>query len=113
MRDSPSASMYFDDGHSIMGDSVRGLMSRASQTQSMIMLEGAAVEDSTDPAVWINQDDFLAMNYMAEHGRSGKPKLAQVFEEELEVAKGSIMVASECLTVQYWVLTIRLWSGSA
>lgn len=114
MRDSPSPSMFFDDSVSVTGDSVRGLMNRASQTQSMIMLDGAAPEDMTDPTVWINQADFIAMSSMAEHARSGKPKLAQVFEEELELAKGSIMVASMFPAVLWCnVDNPRLWPGSA
>ena len=90
---SPSPSMQFDDTQSIDGTSVRNLLSRASRTGSMVLLEDNPGD--SDDALWIDQADHAAMNIMSEMARPGKPRLSAVLEEEIARAGGSTIVASE------------------
>lgn len=104
---SPSPSILFDnDTHSIAGESVKGLLSRASRTGSMVFLEdagsgsgatgpGGAEMGGADTGLWVDQADFAAMNVMSEMARPGKPKLSAVLEEEIHQAGGAMIVASE------------------
>lgn len=104
---SPSPSIFFgDDNQSILGggggtayaESVRNLISRNSRTNSMVLLDdpGHGLDASGDVgSLWIDEADYAAMNVVSEMARPGKPKLSQVLEEEIEQAKGSLIVASE------------------
>jgi hypothetical protein len=92
---SPSPSIMFDDNHSMAGESVHNLLSRASRTGSMVLLEDNGGDTTGDAALWIDQADFAAMYIMSEVAKPGKPKLASVLEEEIERATGSLIVASE------------------
>lgn len=94
---SPSPSINFDDAQSVAGESVRGLMSRASRTDSMVLIEEPlATAKEYDAGLWLNQADHASMIIMSETARPGKPKLGQVLEEEIDRAQGAIIVASEC-----------------
>jgi hypothetical protein len=90
---SPSPSVQFDDTQSIDGTSVKNLLSRASRTGSMVLLEDNPGD--MDDALWIDQADHAAMNIMSEMARPGKPRLSAILEEEIARATGSTMVASE------------------
>ena len=100
---SPSPSMFFDDGQSIAGESVRNLL-KTSRSQSMVLLEDNGQDPNGDAALWIDEADYTAMNAMAEFARPGKPKLATVLEEEIEQAQGRMIVASES--------TLCVWKSS-
>ena len=90
---SPSPSVQFDDLYSTDGSSVRNLLSRASRTGSMVLLEDNPGD--SNHAVWVDQADHAAMNVMSEMARPGKPTLSTVLEEEIARAGGSTIVASE------------------
>ncbi len=92
---SPSLSMMFDDNQSTMGESVRNLMSNQLRSGSMVLLEDNSGDPTGDAALWIDESDYIAMSVLSETARAGKPKLSSVLEEEIQLAKGSMMVASE------------------
>jgi hypothetical protein len=94
---SPSPSIMFDhaDTQSIAGESVHNLLSRASRTGSMVLLEDNGGDIEGDAALWIDQADYAAMNIMSEMAKAGKPKLGHVIEEEIQKGMGSMIVASE------------------
>ena len=96
---SPAPSIFLDDAHSYMGDSVKDAYPQTPRTGSMVLLEdaaGAAAGDAPgDAGLWIDQADYSAMNVLSEMARPGKPKLGSVLEEEIQRAEGRIMVASE------------------
>ncbi|WRT70084.1 uncharacterized protein IL334_007078 [Kwoniella shivajii] len=104
MGPSPSPSiMNFDDGASTAGESVRDLLSRASRTQSMVLLEefSSSSHDpnhtkaiSSDGGLWIDESDYAAMKILTEKAKNGKPKLSSVIEEEVVQAKGNMIVAT-------------------
>jgi hypothetical protein len=112
-RPSPSPSIInFDDTQSIAGESVRNLLSRASRTGSMVLLEDNGGDVHGDAGLWIDQADFAAMNVMSEMARPGKPKLSAVLEEEIDRSSGAIAVASEsdlALRVQCGLANCSLW----
>lgn len=100
---SPAPSMMFDDARS-MGTAADSqldleLLARGSRMGSMVLLEegsGPGEVAGGDAGLWIDQADWAAMSMMSEMARPGKPKLAQVLEEEVEGSQGRIIVASEC-----------------
>lgn len=92
---SPSPSIMFDDSQSMAGESVRNLMSRQSRTGSMVLLEDNSGDPTGDAALWIDESDHAAMNVLSEMARAGKPKLSAILDEEIQQAKGSMIVASE------------------
>jgi len=92
---SPSPSLMFDDNQSVAGESVHNLLSRASRAGSMVLLEDNSGEPTGDAALWVEQSDYSAMSVLSEMARPGKPKLSSVLEEEIQQARGSMMVASE------------------
>jgi hypothetical protein len=92
---SPSPSIFFDDTHSIAGESTGGFFNRNSRTQSMVLLEDAGQDPTGDAALWVDHADYENMAVLAEMARPGKPKLAQVLGEEIDQAGGSLIVASE------------------
>lgn len=112
-RPSPSPSIInFDDTQSIAGESVRNLLSRASRTGSMVLLEDNGGDVHGDAGLWIDQADFAAMNVMSEMARPGKPKLSAVLEEEIDRSSGAIAVASEsdlALRGQCGLANCSLW----
>jgi hypothetical protein len=61
----------------------------------MVLLETGNLDPQGDAAIWIDSADYEAMQELSEMARPGKPKLAQVLEEEIELAGGSIIVGSE------------------
>lgn len=96
---SPSPSIQFDDNYSTDGTSVRNLLSRASRTGSMVLLEDNSGD--SDDALWVDQADHAAMNVMSEMARPGKPRLSAVLEEEMARAGGKTIVASKSTEVNY------------
>ena len=106
---SPSPSIMFDDNQSIAGESMRNLISRQSRTQSMVLLEDLSGADlNADDALWIDEADYAAMGILSEMARPGKRKLATVLQEEIEVAKGSLIVASMLLTTPAQIRIVEL-----
>ena len=61
----------------------------------MVLLEDNGSDPTGDAALWIDQSDYAAMTVMSELARPGKPKLGNVLSEEIQQARGSMMVASE------------------
>lgn len=66
-----------------------------ARPNSMVLLETGNLDPQGDAALWIDSVDYEAMQELSEMARPGKPKLAQVLEEEIALAKGSIIVGSE------------------
>lgn len=66
-----------------------------ARPNSMVLLETGNLDPQGDAAIWIDSIDYEAMQVLSEMARPGKPKLAQVLEEEIELAQGSIIVGSE------------------
>ena len=93
---SPGPSIVVDDNQSFAGESVHNLLSRASRTGSMVLLEDNGADTSGDAGLWIDEADYAAMNVMSEVAHSGKPKLSSVLREEIDAAAGNVIVASEC-----------------
>lgn len=87
---------YDDDHHSAHGrgghDPSQKIKARPN---SMVLLETGNLDPQGDAAIWIDSIDYEAMQVLSEMARPGKPKLAQVLEEEIELAQGSIIVGSE------------------
>ncbi|WVO24711.1 uncharacterized protein IAS62_006081 [Cryptococcus decagattii] len=93
-------------GHSTLTDETQGAypgdpfrdmqtaLSRASRTQSMVLLENSGADPKEDAGLWIDEADYAAMCIMSEMARAGKPKLSAVLEEEIEIALGSLIVAT-------------------
>lgn len=94
-------------GHSTLTDETQGAysgdpfrdiqtaLSRTSRTQSMVLLENSGADPNEDAGLWIDEADYAAMCIMSEMARAGKPKLSAVLEEEIEIALGSLIVASK------------------
>lgn len=94
-------------GHSTLTDETQGAypgdpfrdiqnaLSRTSRTQSMVLLENSGADPNEDAGLWIDEADYAAMSIMSEMARAGKPKLSAVLEEEIEIALGSLIVASK------------------
>ncbi|KIR59289.1 ferric-chelate reductase [Cryptococcus bacillisporus CA1873] len=79
------------------GDSFRDIqtaLSRTSRTQSMVLLENSGADPKEDAGLWLDEADYAAMCIMSEMARAGKPKLSAVLEEEIEIALGSLIVAT-------------------
>ncbi|OCF43665.1 ferric-chelate reductase [Kwoniella heveanensis CBS 569] len=96
MGPSPSPSIMFDDNMSTTGESVyntRELISRTSRTQSMVLLEDGS-DPTGDAGLYIDEADHAAMSILSELAKAGKPKLSAVLEEEIEIATGSMIVAT-------------------
>ncbi|KAL0245519.1 hypothetical protein I308_104651 [Cryptococcus tetragattii IND107] len=93
-------------GHSTLTDETQGAypgdpfrdiqnaLSRTSRTQSMVLLENSGADPNEDAGLWIDEADYAAMSIMSEMARAGKPKLSAVLEEEIEIALGSLIVAT-------------------
>ncbi|KIR56701.1 ferric-chelate reductase [Cryptococcus gattii Ru294] len=93
-------------GHSTLTDETQGAypgdpfrdiqnaLSRTSRTQSMVLLENSGADPNEDAGLWIDEADYAAMCIMSEMARAGKPKLSAVLEEEIEIALGSLIVAT-------------------
>ncbi|XAO27422.1 hypothetical protein I312_106276 [Cryptococcus bacillisporus CA1280] len=93
-------------GHSTLTDETQGAypgdpfrdiqtaLSRTSRTQSMVLLENSGADPKEDAGLWIDEADYAAMCIMSEMARAGKPKLSAVLEEEIEIALGSLIVAT-------------------
>lgn len=73
---------------------IQTALSRTSRTQSMVLLENSGADPKEDAGLWIDEADYAAMCVMSEMARAGKPKLSAVLEEEIEIAQGSLIVAS-------------------
>ncbi|WVQ77459.1 hypothetical protein IAR50_007145 [Cryptococcus sp. DSM 104548] len=73
---------------------IRDALSRTSRTQSMVLLENGSTDPTADAGLWVDESDYAAMDVMSEMARAGKPKLSAVMEEEIELAQGSIIVAT-------------------
>jgi hypothetical protein len=61
----------------------------------MVLLEDAGQDPAGDAALWVDQADYDSMAVLSEMARPGKPKLAQILQEEVDQAQGSMIVASE------------------
>lgn len=68
-----------------------------ARPNTMVLLETGNLDPQGDAAIWIDSADYEAMQELSEMARPGKPKLAQVLEEEIELAGGSIIVGSESI----------------
>ncbi|OXG13296.1 ferric-chelate reductase [Cryptococcus neoformans Tu401-1] len=73
---------------------IQTALSRTSRTQSMVLLENSGADPNEDAGLWIDEADYAAMSVMSEMARAGKPKLSAVLEEEIEIAQGSLIVAT-------------------
>ncbi|WVQ94849.1 hypothetical protein IAU59_001932 [Kwoniella sp. CBS 9459] len=95
MGPSPSPSIMFDDNMSTTGESIytKELISRTSRTQSMVLLEDGS-DPTGDAGLYIDEADHAAMSILSESAKAGKPKLSAVLEEEIEIAAGSMIVAT-------------------
>ncbi|WVN87551.1 uncharacterized protein L203_102734 [Cryptococcus depauperatus CBS 7841] len=98
---SPSITQsVLEDTQSFTDDSVRKFpvrdsFSQTSRTQSMVLLQNMDQGDPTgDAGFWIDEADYAAMSRLSEMARVGKPKLSIVLEEEIDLAKGSLIVAT-------------------
>nr|ODO04175.1 ferric-chelate reductase [Cryptococcus depauperatus CBS 7855] len=98
---SPSITQsVLEDTQSFTDDSVRKFpvrdsFSQTSRTQSMVLLQNMDRGDPTgDAGFWIDEADYAAMSRLSEMARVGKPKLSIVLGEEIDLAKGSLIVAT-------------------
>jgi hypothetical protein len=80
--------LRFDDAAQAAADA-RDAISTRSRTGSMVLLPDTAAP------LWIDEADYAAMSVLSENARSGRPKLGAIFEEELEMSDGAMLVASE------------------
>lgn len=81
---------------------IQTALSRTSRTQSMVLLENSGADPNEDAGLWIDEADYAAMSVMSEMARAGKPKLSAVLEEEIEIAQGSLIVASRSQNA-HWI----------